>query len=102
MNKQLCEAYVLFTAWCSENGKTTAIQRWDTKKLDMSSSLVCIGCKGRVSYQKLIHVLRNDDWPESLGTSKAFDTSLVLAWLESFLAGIEARQQPGIEPHCDF
>lgn len=40
LNNQLCSAYVLFTAWCSHNGKTTAIQRWDTKKLDMVTSLV--------------------------------------------------------------
>lgn len=42
VNNQLYEAYVLFTAWCSSNGKTTAIQRWDTKKLDMTTRLVCI------------------------------------------------------------
>ena len=33
-------------------------------------------------------ILRTNDWPTSIGSSKAFDTSLVLTWLEADLSDL--------------
>lgn len=35
-------------------------------------------------------MLRDNDWPTSLGSAKAFDTSLVIAWEESILSSMDA------------
>ena len=41
-NAKLQEAYRLFTGWCHQNGKTTGVNCWSLKKLDMASYLKCI------------------------------------------------------------
>lgn len=42
-NTMLAEGYRLFTRWCHTNKKTTGINGWSLRKLDMTS---CLACKG--------------------------------------------------------
>ena len=41
LDKTLRYAYNRFLRWCAAHGKTTGIDWWSTKKLDMTSSLSC-------------------------------------------------------------
>ena len=42
-NVMLAEAYRLFTRWCHANKKTTGVNGWSLRKLDMTSCLACMG-----------------------------------------------------------
>ena len=114
-DKKLELAYKNFTKWCSQKKKTTGIGWWSLKKLDMKMYLVRTRRKNMFGYgcffQKLVtlmpfettpsltnqqtpcDVFRQNDWPTSLGScnSKAYDTALVLEWMEDFLGDIEPR-----------
>lgn len=39
LDKRLADAYSQFLAWCAASKKTTAIQHWSYKKLDMNTNL---------------------------------------------------------------
>ena len=92
LESRLSDAYARFVAWCAQNHKTTAIDIWTTKKMDMGTNL------GHMFGNASHMLLRNNDFPESLGTSKAFDTSLVLAWIETELDALDAWCQEKVEP----
>ena len=108
-DKKLELAYKNFTKWAKQ--KTTGIGWWSLKKLDMKMYLVRKSWKniclhGVLKFVPLIpfettasltnqqtpcDVFRQNDWPTSLGScnSKAYDTALVLEWMEDFLGHIE-------------
>ncbi|CAE7727737.1 unnamed protein product, partial [Symbiodinium pilosum] len=83
LDSRLEVAYASFIAYCSAHGKTTSCDRFSKQTFDMTS---------------------NNSWPTSLG-GKAYDTSLVLAWLEQHLADMVAIQDAIVDTlrytvHC--
>ncbi|CAE7261300.1 unnamed protein product, partial [Symbiodinium pilosum] len=71
LDTRLERAYGEFVTYCSGVGRTTSCDGFSKQLFDMKS---------------------NNAFPTSLG-GKAFDTSLVLAWLESFMLGLDIQHE---------
>lgn len=91
LDRRLEEAYDAFDLWCKSSGRTSSIDEFSTvnfkmtqKCLDFLMNWVCI-LNGHVTS------LRSKGFPVSLH-GKAFDTALILAWLESHMANIQAAR----------
>ena len=76
----LAAGYAEFMKWCHENGRQTNIREFSKLKFDMESNLGCFLAIDR-------NCSRNTAFPTSLG-GKAFDTAVVLSWLDEFMANI--------------
>lgn len=76
--ERLDAAYQRFDTWCKEVQRTSSILRFSKEGFDMKD--IRHACNHAWS-----HLQDNNDWPTSLG-GKAFDTGLVIAWIEHDLA----------------
>ncbi len=104
LNNRLWEAFGTYRKWCRENHRVTNITSFSTLAFDMASTLlrlstfVCPNTFPKKSWQvtpkqkvwdyiclACRKIVRNNDFPTSLG-GKAYDTAIVLAWLEDSMA----------------
>ncbi len=113
LNDKLTTAYQQFSAWCAQNHKPTSITRFSKQDFDMALKLPLLLGRDSFSFHvfgKLfvastnIYIVpflgpldvnpRNNSFPVSLN-GKAYDTAVVLAWLEAAMAGPHAASVTG-------
>lgn len=103
LDNRLWAAFGAYRKWCRENHRVTNITSFSKLAFDMKSTLLWLFFSVLKSFRKkelaklpltkkewdhnscMCKIVRNNDFPTSLG-GKAYDTAIVLAWLEVSMA----------------